>query len=113
MLVQVVMMRLVEQTQVELVEQQVQTVVQFVTVGGTTNTGLTTQDLINDYLQSPKVLTMNILNPAIDYYNIGNIGFNPLGKTQTFLYPMNSTIDFFITTYSYRPKRSFPRVCLL
>lgn len=59
---------------------------------GTTNTGLTTQDLINDYLQS-QGLNMNNLNPAIDYYNIGNIGFNPLGNNN-FYNPMNSTIDF-------------------
>ena len=63
-----------------------------VTVGGTTNTGLTTQDLIDDYLQS-QGLNMNNLNPAIDYYNIGNIGFNPLGNNN-FYNPMNSTIDF-------------------
>ena len=63
-----------------------------VTVGGTTNTGLSTQDLINDYLQS-QGLNMNNLNPAIDYYNIGNIGFNPLGNNN-FYNPMNSTIDF-------------------
>ena len=62
------------------------------TTGGTTNTGLTTQDLINDYLQS-QGLNMNNLNPAIDYYNIGNIGFNPLGNNN-FYNPMNSTIDF-------------------
>ena len=61
-------------------------------VGGTTNTGLTTQDLINDYLQS-QGLNMNNLNPAIDYYNIGNIGFNPL-ENNNFYDPMNSTIDF-------------------
>ena len=36
---------------------------------------------------------MNNLNPAIDYYNIGNIGFNPLGNNH-FYNPMNSTIDF-------------------
>ena len=64
----------------------------FVSVGGTTNTGLTTQDLINDYLQS-QGLNMNNLNPAIDYYNIGNIGFNPL-ENNNFYNPMNSTIDF-------------------
>ncbi len=62
------------------------------TTGGTTNTGLSTQDLINDYLQS-QGLNMNNLNPAIDYYNIGNIGFNPLGNNN-FYNPMNSTIDF-------------------
>lgn len=62
------------------------------TTGGTTNTGLTTQDLIDDYLQS-QGLNMNNLNPAIDYYNIGNIGFNPLGNNN-FYNPMNSTIDF-------------------
>lgn len=63
-----------------------------VTVGGTTNTGLTTQDLIDDYLQS-QGLNMNNLNPAIDYYNIGKIGFNPLGNNN-FYNPINSTIDF-------------------
>ena len=60
------------------------------TTGGTTNTGLSTQDLINDYLQS-QGLNMNNLNPAIDYYNIGNIGFDPFNN---FYNPMNSTIDF-------------------
>ncbi len=62
------------------------------TTGGTTNTGVTTQDLIDDYLQS-QGLNMNNLNPAIDYYNIGNIGFNPLGNNN-FYNPMDSTIDF-------------------
>ena len=61
------------------------------TDGGTTNTGLTTQDLIDDYLQSQGV-DINNLNPAIDYYNIGNIGFDPF-NINTFINPMN-TIDF-------------------
>jgi hypothetical protein len=61
------------------------------TTGGTTNTGLSTQDLINDYLQS-QGLNMNNLNPAIDYYNIGNIGFDPY-NVNNFINPMN-TIDF-------------------
>ena len=61
------------------------------TDGGTTNTGLTTQDLIDDYLQSQGV-DINNLNPAIDYYNIGNIGFDPF-NINPFFTPMN-TIDF-------------------
>jgi len=51
-----------------------------VTIGGvgtTTNTGLTTQDLIEDYLQSQGISMDSLNNPAIDYYNIGNAGFIP------------------------------------
>jgi hypothetical protein len=71
-----------------------------VTTGGvatTTNTGLTTQDLINDYLQSQGISMDSLNNPAIDYYNIGNPGFIPGGfdpfNNNTFFTPMN-TIDF-------------------
>ena len=60
--------------------------------GGTTNTGLTTQDLIDDYLQSQGVDMRDLNNPAIDYYNIGNLGFDPF-NINTFINPMN-TIDF-------------------
>jgi len=62
----------------------------FLTTGGTTNTGLTTQDLINDYLQSQGININDLNNPAIDYYNIGNLGFDPFNN---FINPMN-TIDF-------------------
>jgi len=64
----------------------------FLTTGGTTNTGLTTQDLINDYLQSQGININDLNNPAIDYYNIGNLGFDPF-NLNTFINPMN-TIDF-------------------
>jgi len=71
-----------------------------VTTGGvatTTNTGLTTQDLIADYLQSQGISMDSLNNPAIDYYNIGNPGMNPGGfdpfNNNTFFTPMN-TIDF-------------------
>jgi hypothetical protein len=64
----------------------------FVSVGGTTNTGLTTQDLINDYLQSQGININDLNNPAIDYYNIGNLGFDPY-NVNNFINPMN-TIDF-------------------
>ena len=62
----------------------------FLTTGGTTNTGLTTQDLIDDYLQSQGINMRDLNNPAIDYYNIGNLGFDPFNS---FINPMN-TIDF-------------------
>ena len=65
--------------------------------GNTTNTGLTTQDLIDDYLQSQGISMDSLNNPAIDYYNIGNPGMNPGGfdpfNNNTFFTPMN-TIDF-------------------
>jgi len=64
----------------------------FLTTGGTTNTGLTTQDLIDDYLQSQGINMRDLNNPAIDYYNIGNIGFDPY-NVNNFINPMN-TIDF-------------------
>jgi len=60
--------------------------------GGTTNTGLNTQDLIDDYLQTQGVNINDLNNPAIDYYNIGNLGFDPF-NINTFINPMNN-IDF-------------------
>ena len=63
-----------------------------VSVGGTTNTGLTTQDLINDYLQSQGININDLNNPDVDYYNIGNLGFDPF-NVNNFINPMN-TIDF-------------------